>query len=81
MQTAIKELQIEKNLKDIQQQWETMRFPIDKHIRSGNISQDRGFIISDVDGILQVLEDSSLLLNGIFHCILCCSEFLCLKEL
>jgi hypothetical protein len=56
---AIKELQIEKNLNNIQQQWETMRFQIQKHFR--------GFIISDVDDILQALEDSTLLLNGIFH--------------
>jgi len=57
---AIKESQIEKNLKDIQQQWDTMRFQIHKHFRYTN-----GFIISDVDDIFQTLEDSTLLLNSI----------------
>lgn len=65
LQTAIKELQIEKNLKDIQQQWNTMRFQIHKHIRSNSSQQDRGFLISGVDEILQALEDSTLLLNSI----------------
>lgn len=65
LQTAMKELQIEQNLNDIQQQWETMRFVIQKHFRQGNVSQERGFILSDVDGIVQALEDSTLLLNGI----------------
>jgi hypothetical protein len=36
-----------------------MRFQIHKHFR--------GFIISGVDDILQALEDSTLLLNGMFH--------------
>ncbi|CAF1059416.1 unnamed protein product [Adineta steineri] len=66
LQTAIKELQIEKNLKDIQQQWNTMHFQIHKHIRNTTIQQDRSsFIISGVDDILQALEDSTLLLNSI----------------
>jgi dynein heavy chain len=70
LQTAIKELQIEKNLKDIQQQWDTMRFQLHKHARhtfGGNSQQERGFIISGVDDILQALEDSTLLLNSIFN--------------
>jgi dynein heavy chain len=57
---AIKELQIENNLKDIQQQWDTMRFQIHKHFRHINV-----FIIFGVDDILQTLEDSTLLLNSI----------------
>ncbi|CAF4130291.1 unnamed protein product, partial [Rotaria sordida] len=68
LQTAIKELQIEKNLNDIQQQWDTMRFQIHKHYRhtlSTNIQQERSFIITGVDDILQALEDSTLLLNSI----------------
>ncbi|CAF0910630.1 unnamed protein product [Adineta ricciae] len=68
LQTSIKELQIEKNLKDIEQQWNNMRFQIQKHTRNtSNISayQDRGFLISGVDEILQALEDSILLLNSI----------------
>ncbi|UJR10037.1 hypothetical protein I4U23_014260 [Adineta vaga] len=67
LQTAIKELQIEKNLKDIQQQWETMRFQIHKHVRHIFVTssqQDRGFLISGVDEILQALEDSTILLNS-----------------
>ncbi|CAF4451272.1 unnamed protein product, partial [Adineta steineri] len=49
LQTAIKELQIEKNLKDIQQQWNTMHFQIHKHIRNTTIQQDRSsFIIAGV---------------------------------
>jgi dynein heavy chain len=67
LQTAMKELQIEKNLQDIQQQWDTMRFQIHKHFRTTNTPQERGFIISGVDDILQALEDSTLLLNSIFN--------------
>ncbi|CAF4737158.1 unnamed protein product, partial [Rotaria sp. Silwood2] len=54
LQTAIKELQIEKNLNDIQQQWDTMRFQIHKHYRhtlGTNIERERGFIITGVDDI------------------------------
>ena len=69
LQTAMKELQIEQNLRDVEQQWESMRFTIQKHFRHGNVSQERGFLISDVDGIVQALEDSTLLLNGIDHSI------------
>ena len=68
LQTSIKELQIEKNLKDIEQQWNNMRFRIQKHTRNTsniNAHQDRGFLISEVDEILQALEDSILLLNSI----------------
>ncbi|CAF1548071.1 unnamed protein product [Rotaria magnacalcarata] len=68
LQTAMKELQIEKNLNDIQQQWDTMRFQIHKHYRHAtgtNFQQERGFIITGVDDILQALEDSILLLNSI----------------
>lgn len=57
LQTAMKELQIEKNLEEIEQQWNSMRFQIHK--------QDRGFLISDVEPIIQSLEDSTLLLNSI----------------
>ncbi|CAF4693848.1 unnamed protein product [Rotaria sp. Silwood2] len=66
LQTAIKELQIEKNLNDIQQKWDTMCFQIHKHYRhtlGTNIERERGFIITGVDDILQALEDSTLLLN------------------
>ena len=69
LQTAMKESQIEQNLNDIQQQWQTMRFAIHKHFRHGNVAQERGFLLSDVDGIVQALEDSTLLLNGILHSI------------
>jgi hypothetical protein len=47
-----------------------MRFQIHKHFRhtlTTNIQQERGFVISGVDDILQALEDSTLLLNSIFH--------------
>ena len=81
LQTSIKELQIEKNLKDIEQQWDNMRFQIHKHTRntsSASAHQDRGYLISGVDEILQALEDSILLLNStakLFHTIL---YFICL---
>jgi len=46
-----------------------MRFQLHKHFRTTfvtNIPQERGFIISGVDDILQTLEDSTLLLNSTF---------------
>ena len=65
LQTAIKESQIEKNLEEIEQQWNSMRFQIQKHSRQTNSQQDRGFLISDVEPIVQSLEDSTLLLNSL----------------
>ena len=67
----MKELQIEKHLKDIQQQWETMRFQVHKHQRHPSAStgsQERGFVIAGVDDILQLLEDSALLLHSLLPC-------------
>lgn len=65
LQTAIKELHIEKTLRDIQQQWDTMRFQLHRHARPTSTSQDKSYIIAGVDEILQALEDSTLLLHGI----------------
>ena len=67
LQTARKELQIDTHLKDVQQQWDTMRFHIQKHYRQTlptGASQERGFILADVDDILQALEDATLLLHS-----------------
>lgn len=73
LQTAIKELQIEKNLNDIQQQWNSMCFQLHKHVRHANNQQEYCSIITGADDILQTLEDSTLLLNGKFNY---CIQFL-----
>ena len=64
LQTANKEFQIEKNLFDLQHQWQEMKFQIQKYSRPNFVGQDRMSIIGSVDEILQSVDDSTLLLSG-----------------
>jgi Dynein heavy chain, N-terminal region 2. len=58
---AVKELSIEKGVKEIADVWLTMQFVVLKHLK-GN--EERGFIVGPVDEILQVLEDNSMNLQS-----------------
>ncbi|KAJ8924399.1 hypothetical protein NQ315_007195, partial [Exocentrus adspersus] len=58
---AIKELSIEKGVKEIAEVWANISFIVHKHVK-GN--EDRGFIIGATDEIMQVLEDNSMNLQS-----------------
>ena len=58
---AVKELAIEKGVKDIADVWIAMQFTVQRHLK-GN--EDRGFILGPVDEIIQVLEDNYMNLQS-----------------
>lgn len=58
---AIKELQIEKGVKQIIEIWDTMAFTVQKHYKG---DEDRGFVLNPVDEIIQILEENSMNLQG-----------------
>lgn len=55
MNNAIKELAIERGVKEVADTWETMAFTTQKHTK-GN--EDRGYTMGAIDEIMQVLEDN-----------------------
>lgn len=58
---AIKELQIEKGVRDIIDTWNVMTFTVHKH----NLrNEERGYILGATDEIMQVLEDNSMNLQS-----------------
>lgn len=58
---AIKELSIEKGVKDITEVWNVTNFTVHKHMK-GN--EDRGYILGATDEIMQILEDNSMNLQS-----------------
>ncbi|KAJ8963302.1 hypothetical protein NQ318_018771 [Aromia moschata] len=54
---AIKELSIEKGVKQIAETWSNITFTVLKHMKG---SEDRGFIIGATEEIMQILEDNSM---------------------
>lgn len=52
---AVKELAIEKNVKEIAETWETMAFTVNKHFKG---TEDRGHTLGTTEEIMQVLEDN-----------------------
>ncbi|CAH2003821.1 unnamed protein product, partial [Acanthoscelides obtectus] len=58
---AIKELSIEKGVKEIQDTWANISFTVHRHMKG---IEDRGFIIGATDEIMQVLEDNSMNLQS-----------------
>ncbi|XP_011310250.1 dynein heavy chain 10, axonemal [Fopius arisanus] len=58
---AVKELAIERGVKDISDSWNTMEFTVIKHFKG---SEDRGFILGPVDELNQVLEDNTMNLQS-----------------
>ncbi|XP_078523750.1 dynein axonemal heavy chain 10 isoform X2 [Lissotriton helveticus] len=59
---AVKELSIEKGVKEIVDNWENMKFVVQKYFKG---TQERGFILGAVDDILQVLDDNAMNLQSI----------------
>lgn len=51
----MKELAIEKGVKEIAETWETMAFTVTKHFKG---TEDRGYILGSVEEVMQILEDN-----------------------
>ncbi|NWX97079.1 DYH10 protein, partial [Nothoprocta ornata] len=60
--TAVKELSIEKGVKEIVDTWEHMKFTVQKYFKG---TQERGFILGSVDEIIQILDDNTVNLQSI----------------
>uniref|UniRef100_A0A8B9QA73 Dynein axonemal heavy chain 10 n=1 Tax=Apteryx owenii TaxID=8824 RepID=A0A8B9QA73_APTOW len=60
--TAVKELSIEKGVKEIVETWEHMKFTVQKYFKG---TQERGFILGSVDEIVQILDDNTVNLQSI----------------
>lgn len=58
---AIKELSIEKGVKDITEVWTKMEFTVHKHTKG---TEDRGYLLGTTEEIMQVLEDNSMNLQS-----------------
>uniref|UniRef100_A0A8B9BUE2 Dynein axonemal heavy chain 10 n=1 Tax=Anser brachyrhynchus TaxID=132585 RepID=A0A8B9BUE2_9AVES len=60
--TAVKELSIEKGVKDIAETWEQMKFTVQIYFKG---TEKRGSILGSVDEILEVLDDNNVNLQSI----------------
>ncbi|CAK9806047.1 Dynein axonemal heavy chain 10 [Anthophora plagiata] len=58
---AVKELAIERGLKELAEVWKNMEFTVVKHYKG---TEDRGFILGPVDELNQILEDNMMNVNG-----------------
>nr|XP_034180267.1 dynein heavy chain 10, axonemal [Osmia lignaria] len=58
---AVKELAIERGLKELAEVWKNMEFTVVKHMKG---TEDRGFILGPVEELNQVLEDNMMNVNG-----------------
>uniref|UniRef100_A0A8C9J6D4 Dynein axonemal heavy chain 10 n=1 Tax=Panthera tigris altaica TaxID=74533 RepID=A0A8C9J6D4_PANTA len=59
---AIKEIAIEKAVKEILDTWESMKFTVVKYYKG---TQERGYILGSVDEIIQCLDDNTVNLQSI----------------
>ncbi|XP_006894689.1 PREDICTED: dynein heavy chain 10, axonemal [Elephantulus edwardii] len=59
---AIKEIAIEKAVKEILDTWENMKFSVVKYFKG---TQERGYILGSVDDIIQTLDDNTFNLQSI----------------
>uniref|UniRef100_A0A8C4WLB8 Dynein axonemal heavy chain 10 n=1 Tax=Gopherus evgoodei TaxID=1825980 RepID=A0A8C4WLB8_9SAUR len=60
--SAVKELSIEKGVKEIVETWENMKFTVQRYFKG---TQERGFILGSVDEITQILDDNAVNLQSI----------------
>ncbi|XP_066466098.1 dynein axonemal heavy chain 10 [Tiliqua scincoides] len=60
--SAVKELSIEKGVKEIVETWEHMKFTVQRYFKG---TQERGFILGAVDDIVQILDDNAVNLQSI----------------
>uniref|UniRef100_A0A8C0KP17 Dynein axonemal heavy chain 10 n=1 Tax=Canis lupus dingo TaxID=286419 RepID=A0A8C0KP17_CANLU len=59
---AVKEIAIEKAVKEILDTWESMKFAVVKYFKG---TQERGYILGSVDEIIQCLDDNTVNLQSI----------------
>ncbi|RMC05733.1 hypothetical protein DUI87_17276 [Hirundo rustica rustica] len=59
--TAVKELSIEKGMKEIIETWENMKFPVEVYTKG---TETRGFILGSVEEILETLDDNNVNLQS-----------------
>uniref|UniRef100_A0A8C2AJS1 Dynein heavy chain 10, axonemal-like n=1 Tax=Cyprinus carpio TaxID=7962 RepID=A0A8C2AJS1_CYPCA len=59
--SAVKELGIEKGVKEVEATWETMKFSVQRFLKG---TQEHGFILGAVDDILQRLDDDAMNLQS-----------------
>ncbi|XP_051514176.1 dynein axonemal heavy chain 10 [Myxocyprinus asiaticus] len=59
--SAVKELGIEKGLKEVEETWENMKFNVQRYLKG---TQEHGFILGSVDEILQHLDDDAMNLQS-----------------
>ncbi|XP_044777260.1 dynein axonemal heavy chain 10 isoform X1 [Neomonachus schauinslandi] len=59
---AVKEIAIEKAVKEILDTWESMKFTVIKYFKG---TQERGYILGSVDEIIQCLDDNTINLQSI----------------
>ncbi|XP_040982062.1 LOW QUALITY PROTEIN: dynein heavy chain 10, axonemal [Aquila chrysaetos chrysaetos] len=60
--TAVKELSIEKGVKEIAETWEHLKFTVQMYFKG---TEKRGFILGSVDEILEILDDNSVNLQSV----------------
>ncbi|XP_074463065.1 dynein axonemal heavy chain 10 [Larus michahellis] len=60
--TAVKELSIEKGVKEIVETWEHLKFTVQMYFKG---TEKRGFILGSVDEILEILDDNNVNLQSV----------------
>ncbi|XP_069727356.1 dynein axonemal heavy chain 10 [Phaenicophaeus curvirostris] len=60
--TAVKELSIEKGVKEIAETWEHLKFTVQTYFKG---TEKRGFILGSVDEILEILDDNNVNLQSV----------------
>ncbi|KFO71450.1 Dynein heavy chain 10, axonemal, partial [Cuculus canorus] len=60
--TAVKELSIEKGVKEIAEVWEQLKFTVQMYFKG---TEKRGFILGSVDEILEILDDNNVNLQSV----------------
>ena len=58
---AVKELSIEKGLKEVTDVWDTEKFTIQRYFKG---TSDRGFVLGSVDEVIQILDDNAMTLQS-----------------
>ncbi|KAH8871924.1 Dynein heavy chain 10, axonemal [Schistosoma japonicum] len=58
---AIKELSIEKGVKEVEETWQNLNFSVINYTKAG---QNRGYVLGSLDDIVQILEDNSMNLQS-----------------
>ncbi|KAM6297937.1 dynein axonemal heavy chain 10 [Aegotheles albertisi] len=60
--SAVKELSIEKGVKEIAETWEGLKFTVQMYCKG---TEERGFILASVDEILEILDDNNVNLQSV----------------